>query len=100
MMKENQERYGSSRPIKQCKVCKIHTDCYESRSGGNIVCGSLCNDTLTAVNKIYSDKRYNQKASEEFIDEIIQHKCSRVADKRFKKNGDDIYESDLMIILR
>src|SRR6185437_14825062 len=25
---------------------------------------------------------------------MIQHKCSRVADKRFEKNGDDVYESD------
>jgi len=94
MMKENQERYGSSRPIKQCKVCKIHTDCYESRSGGNIVCGSLCNDTLTAVNKIYSDKRYDQKTSEEFIEEIIQHKCQNIARKRFNQYDDDVYESD------
>ena len=94
MMKENQERYGSSRPIKQCKVCKIHTDCYESRAGGDIVCGSLCNDTLTTINKIYSDKRYNQKASEEFIEEIIQHKCQNVARKRFDQYNDDVYESD------
>src|SRR5439155_21876708 len=40
-LKENQERYGSSRSIKQCKVCKIHTDYYKSRAGGNIVCRSL-----------------------------------------------------------
>ena len=94
MMKENQERYGTSRAIKQCKVCKIHTDYYESRAGGDIVCGSLCNDTLTTINKIYSDKRYNQKVSENFIEEIIQHKCQNVARKRFEQYDDDVYESD------
>ena len=56
MMKENQERYGTSRAIKQCKVCKIHTDYYESRAGGDIVCGSLCNNTLTTINKICINK--------------------------------------------
>src|SRR5207248_3282181 len=61
ILKENRERYGSSRPIKQCKVC---TDSYESQAKGDIVCGSLCNNTLTTINKIYSDGRYNDKISD------------------------------------
>ena len=93
-LKENMERYGSSRPIKQCKVCKTYTDSYESRAGGDIVCDSLCNHTLTTINKIYSDGRYNRKVSEEDFAKIVTEKCYNVARKVCEDNGEDLYEYD------
>ena len=91
-LKENIERYGSFWPIKQCKVCKTYTDSYESRAGGDIVCGSLCNNTLTTINKIYSDGRYNDKISDEYFHKIITEKCYNVT--RNTCENDDLYEYD------
>src|SRR2546430_554668 len=90
-MKENQERYRTSRAIKQCKVCKIHTDYYETRAGGDIVCVSLCNDTLITINTIYSDKRYTQKVAENFIEQSIQQKCQNVARKRLEQYDNHVF---------
>jgi hypothetical protein len=94
ILKENQERFGSSRSIKQCKVCKTYTDFYESRAGGDIVCGRLCNITLTVVNKLYSDKRYNDKLGEEKVQEILDEKCYHTVRKNFEDLEEEFYELD------
>ena len=91
--KEDLERYGSTRPIKQCKVCRKYTDNYESRAGGDIVCDSLCNHTLTVINKIYSDGRYNDKISDEYFHKIVTEKCYNTARKACE-NDDELYEYD------
>ena len=54
--REALERYGSKTTIRQCCVCKKHTDSYDSRAGGEIVCGQECNNVMTIVNKIQKDK--------------------------------------------
>src|SRR6201992_7116 len=46
------ERYGSKTTIRQCCVCKKHTDLYDSRAGGDIVCGQECNDTMRTPSNI------------------------------------------------
>ena len=54
--REALERFGSKTTIRQCYVCKKHTDSYDSRAGGEIVCGQECNNVMTIVNKIQKDK--------------------------------------------
>jgi len=76
--KENMERYGSTRPIKKCDVCKIQTDEYDSRAGGQIVCSKICNHTLTVVNRVYKDKRCPQNPSICQFMQLAKEKISNV----------------------
>ncbi|GBB94529.1 hypothetical protein RclHR1_23720003 [Rhizophagus clarus] len=50
------ERYGSKTTIRQCCVCGKHTDSYNSRAGGEIVCDQECNDIMTIVYRARKDK--------------------------------------------
>jgi len=78
-LKENVERYGSTRPIKKCGVCKIQTDEYDSRAGGQIVCSKICNHTLTVVNRVYKDKRCPQNPSIYQFMQLVKEKLANVA---------------------
>gem|GEM_PF-3451066 len=77
-LKENMDRYGSTRPIKKCDVCKIQTDEYDSRAGGQIVCSKICNHTLTVVNRVYKDKRCPQNPSICQFMQLTKEKISNV----------------------
>ncbi|GET02135.1 hypothetical protein GLOIN_2v1780098 [Rhizophagus clarus] len=55
------ERYGSKTTIRQCCVCGKHTDSYNSRAGGEIVCDQECNDIMTIVYRARKDKSDEDK---------------------------------------
>lgn len=59
--KEALERYGSTTRIRRRNVCKVETDCYDSRARGEIVCSDRCNRVLTIVNKVYQDKLQKER---------------------------------------
>src|ERR1700722_2282188 len=85
--REALERYGSKTTIRQCCVCKKHTDSYDSRASGEIVCGQECNDIMTIVNKVQKDK------SGRTFEEIMKEKIKLMVDRQMNTDfEDDEYE--------
>ena len=89
------ERYGSKTTIRQCQVCKKHTDTYQSRAGVEIVCGQECNDVLSTMNRVYKDK--SGKLREQIIEEKIKVMVSSYENEDQEEDDDDITKLTLMV---
>ncbi|RIA96304.1 hypothetical protein C1645_815629 [Glomus cerebriforme] len=77
------ERYGSKITIRQCQVCKKHTDSYESRAGGDIVCGQECNNVLSIMNMVHKDK--SGKSREQLTREFEWKEENLIPNNEFQK---------------
>jgi hypothetical protein len=89
------ERYGSRTTIRQCHVCKKHTDSYNSRAGGEIVCGQECNDVMSILHKVYKDKSRNPV--EQVIEEKIKVMVTSYENENEEENVHDTQRLTLMV---
>ena len=68
--KQALETYGSKTTIRKCTVCKIETDEYQSRAGGDIACSDDCNHVLSIITRIVKDK--SKKPQPDLIREKVE----------------------------
>ena len=93
--REALERYGSKTTIRQCHVCRKHTDTYQSRAGGDIVCGKECNDVMSIMHRVHKDK--SGRPFEQVVEEKTKIMVASYENEEAEEDWEDTQRLTLVI---